>query len=179
MFSLLYFQSIYPFKTECHEQGMFPAINTWMGGSFPALLSGFHSSCDQDGLEGLLLCFFILFPCSVILVDLNINIDLMFIFVIFCTEWVFLPIKWAAHENAEGDVPSVIGFLISNKKGKEEFAWGWLSAHASQKDRLATRTIRERGSDGWIEGASRAPEAPAAAAAQQGRVQSRACRWLK
>jgi len=58
---------------------MFPAINAWTGGSFPALLSGFHSSCDQDGLEGLLKCFFILFPCSVILIDLNINIDLMFI----------------------------------------------------------------------------------------------------
>ena len=60
-FSLLYFQSLYPFKTECHEQGMFPAINTWMRGSFPALLSGFRSSCDQDGLEGLLLLGFYLF----------------------------------------------------------------------------------------------------------------------
>lgn len=72
---------------------MFPVINTWMGGSFPALLSGFHSSCDQDGLEGLLFCFFILFLHSVILTDLNINIDLMFVFVIICRELVFLQIK--------------------------------------------------------------------------------------
>lgn len=56
LFSLLYIQSIRPFKTECHEQGMFPAINIWTGGSFPALLSGFHSSCDQDG--GIVVLFF-------------------------------------------------------------------------------------------------------------------------
>lgn len=55
LFTLLYFQNICPFN-ECHEQGMFPVINTWMGGSFPALLSGFHSSCDQDG--GLVVLFF-------------------------------------------------------------------------------------------------------------------------
>lgn len=56
---------------------MFPAINTWMGGSFPALLSGSHSSCDQDG--EFVVLFFNFVSLSVIFIDLNINIDLMFI----------------------------------------------------------------------------------------------------
>lgn len=139
---------------------MFPVINTWMGGSFPALLSGFHSSCDQDGLEGLLFCFFILFLCSVILIDLNINIDLMFVFVIICREWIFLPIKWMVHENAGRDVLTVNGFLIIKKKEKDKkkLTWEWLSVHSCQKDHLATCTIWKRGSVGrWIKGNSGVP----------------------
>lgn len=118
-----------------------------MGGSFPAPLSSCHSSCDQDGLKGLLLCIFGLFLCPVIVVDLNINTDLMLAFSLWYfaqNVFWFSPNKMNGAWECRRGCPACCLFPYNQQnvwEDKKWFTWKCLSSFSCQKDCLATFTI--------------------------------------